>query len=92
MTSSTVLFLVVGIVFTLVGLVMLLAALRGAKSHDGTASRAERQSTALLIAGMMVLAFGLVMTGFAIAYATTKPYDFNTAAPATPLPESGDAA
>ena len=77
MTGANPLFLGVGIVFTLVGLGMLVAALRGATSHDGTASRAERRSTALLIAGMMVLAFGLVMSGFAIAYATTKPYDFN---------------
>ena len=34
----------------------------------------SRKSTAQLIAGMMLLAFGLVLGGFAIAYATTKPY------------------
>jgi xanthine/uracil permease len=77
MTGGILFFLIVGIVFALVGFTMLVAALRGAKSHDGTASRAERRSTALLIAGMMTLAFGLVMSGFAIAYTTTKPYDAN---------------
>ena len=73
MSGANIGFLIVGILFTLVGLVMLVVALRSGK-HDGSVNRAERRSTALLISGMMVLAFGLVMSGFAIAYATTKPY------------------
>jgi Ca2+/H+ antiporter len=80
MSGANIVFLIVGILFTLVGLAMLAVALKSGK-HDGSIDRAERRSTALLISGMMVLAFGLVMSGFAIAYATTKPYDFsNTAA------------
>ena len=73
MSGANIAFLIVGILFTLVGLGMLIGALRSGK-HDGSVGRAERRSTALLIAGMMVLAFGLVLSGFAIAYATTKPY------------------
>lgn len=73
MTSANILFLVVGILAALVGLVMLAAALRGRVGES-------RKSTGLLIAGMMILAFGLVMSGFAIAYATTEPYDFNSSA------------
>ena len=67
MTSSNILFLIVGGLAALVGLLMLIAALRGRPGES-------RKSTGLLIAGMMALAFGLVLTGFAIAYATTKPY------------------
>jgi len=67
MTSSNILFVIVGGVAALVGLLMLIAALRGRPGES-------RKSTGLLIAGMMALAFGLVLTGFAIAYATTKPY------------------
>lgn len=70
MTSANILFLVVGGFAALAGLVMLAAALRGRPGQS-------RKSTGLLIAGMMALAFGLVLGGFAIAYATTEPYDFN---------------
>jgi len=70
-SGGIVLFLVVGVIFALAGLVMLIAALRGDPGES-------KRSTGLLIAGMMVLAFGLILTGFAIAFATTKPYDFNT--------------
>lgn len=73
MTGANLLFLAVGIIAALVGLVTLIAALRGRPGES-------RKSTAQLIAGMMALAFGLVMSGFAIAYATTEPYDFNEAA------------
>lgn len=71
MSGANILFLVVGIIAALAGLVMLIAALRGRVGES-------RKSTGLLIAGMMALAFGLVLGGFAIAYATTEPYDFNT--------------
>jgi uncharacterized membrane protein HdeD (DUF308 family) len=64
------LFVIVGAIAVLIGLVMLIAALRGRVGES-------RKSTGLLIAGMMVLAFGLILGGFAIAYATTEPYDFN---------------
>jgi len=70
-SGANILFLVVGIIAALLGLGMLFAALRGRVGES-------KASTGLLIAGMMLLAFGLVMSGFAIAYATTKPYDFDT--------------
>ena len=66
------LFVIVGAIAILAGLAMLVTALRGRVGES-------RKSTGLLIAGMMVLAFGLILGGFAIAYATTEPYDFNTA-------------
>jgi uncharacterized membrane protein len=62
-----ILFLILGGLSALLGLVTLIAALRGRVGES-------RKSTAQLIAGMMLLAFGLVLGGFAIAYATTKPY------------------
>ena len=70
MSGANILFLVVGIIAALMGLGMLVAALRGRVGES-------KASTGLLIAGMMLLAFGLVMSGFAIAYATTEPYDFS---------------
>lgn len=68
------LFVIVGAIAVLIGLVMLVTALRGRVGES-------RKSTGLLIAGMMVLAFGLILGGFAIAYATTEPYDFNETTP-----------
>ncbi len=73
MSGANILFLVVGTLAVLIGLAMLVAALRGRIGES-------RKSTAQLIAGMMVLAFGLILAGFAIAYATTEPYDFNASA------------
>lgn len=70
-----ILFIIVGTLAVLTGLVLLVTALRGRVGES-------RKSTAQLIAGMMILAFGLVLGGFAIAYATTEPYDFNTGADA----------
>lgn len=70
MSGANILFIVVGSIAFLTGLAMLTAAL---KNRHGD----QRKHTALLISGMMVLAFGLVLAGFAIAYATTEPYDFN---------------
>lgn len=72
MTAANILFLGVGILATLVGAGMLIAALRG---NPGESKR----STGLMIAGMMILAFGLILGGFAVAFATTEPYDFNQA-------------
>jgi hypothetical protein len=65
-----ILFVVLGGLSALLGLLTLIAALRGRVG-------VSRKSTAQLIGGMMLLAFGLVLGGFAIAYATTEPYDFN---------------
>jgi hypothetical protein len=70
MTATNILFVVLGTLSALVGAALLVAALRGS---PGTSKR----STAQLIAGMMALAFGLVLAGFAIGYATTEPYEFN---------------
>jgi cytochrome c biogenesis protein CcdA len=61
------LFLIVGALAAFTGLLLLVTALRGRVGES-------RKSTAQLIAGMMILAFGLVLAGFAVAYATTKPY------------------
>ncbi len=74
MSGANILFVVVGSIAALIGLGMLVAALRGRVGES-------RKSTGLLIAGMMILAFGLILAGFAIAYATTDPYDFNTSTP-----------
>ena len=71
MSGANLLFIVVGALAVLIGGGMLVSALRGRPGES-------RKSTAQLIAGMMTLAFGLILAGFAIAYATTEPYDFNT--------------
>ena len=68
MTPANLLFTIVGVVATLVGLAMLAFAIAKRKSD-------EKKSSAMLIAGMMLTAFGLVLAGFAIGYATTKPLD-----------------
>jgi ABC-type Na+ efflux pump permease subunit len=68
------LFVILGGLSALLGLFTLIAALRGRPGES-------RKSTAQLIGGMMLLAFGLVLAGFAIAFATTEPYDFNSPAP-----------
>ena len=74
MNGANILFVVVGVLAALIGLGMLIAALRGRPGES-------KKSTGLMIAGMMVLAFGLILGGFAIAYATTEPYDFNETTP-----------
>jgi hypothetical protein len=73
MTATNILFVVLGTLSALSGAALLFAALRGS---PGTSKR----STAQLIGGMMALAFGLVLAAFAIAYATTEPYQFNEGA------------
>jgi hypothetical protein len=67
-----ILFVVIGAVAVLVGLVMLVRAIRGRPGENP-------KSTAMLIAGMMITAFGLLMAGFAIGFATSEPLDFNNA-------------
>jgi hypothetical protein len=54
-------FVPVGIVALLLGLAILVAAIRGAPGTDP-------KSTAMLIGGMMIATFGLLLAGFAIAY------------------------
>lgn len=73
MTSANILFVVLGGLSALLGALTLWAALRGRPGES-------KRSTAQLIGGMMLLAFGLVLAGFAIAYATTEPYEFNEGA------------
>ncbi len=70
MTAANILFVVLGSIAALVGALMLVASLRGRPGES-------KKSTGLLIAGMMALAFGLILAGFAVAYATTDPYTFN---------------
>ena len=72
MSGANILFVAIGAVALLVGLTVLVAALRqGRESPKGVA---------MLIAGMMATAFGLLMAGFAIAYATADPLDLNAEA------------
>ena len=66
-------FVILGGVAAIAGLAMLTAALRGRIGTSPT-------STALLIAGMMATAFGIVIAGFAIAYQQAAPLDLNAAA------------
>jgi len=63
MSQVNILFVAIGSVSLVIGLGVLFLAIRGG---PGTSP----QATAMLIAGMMATAFGLLMAGFAIAYAT----------------------
>jgi len=63
MSGTNLLFVAIGAVSLLLGLTVLVAAIRGTPGIDP-------KSTAMLIAGMMITAFGLLMAGFAIAYST----------------------
>ena len=63
-------FVILGVAAAIVGLAMLATALRGGVGTDP-------KSTALLIAGMMATAFGIVIAGFAIAYQGAAPLDLN---------------
>jgi uncharacterized membrane protein HdeD (DUF308 family) len=68
-----ILYVAIGAVALVVGVVMLLRAIR---SRPGENPKA----TAMLIAGMMITAFGLLMAGFAIGFATSEPLDLNAEA------------
>jgi len=65
MSGTNLLFVAIGAASLLLGLTVLVAAIRGAPGIDP-------KSTAMLIAGMMITAFGLLMAGFAIAYSTAE--------------------
>ena len=67
-----ILYVAIGAIALIVGVVMLVRAIKG---QPGT----NPKSTAMLIAGMMVTAFGLLMAGFAIGFATSEPLDLNNA-------------
>ena len=67
-------FEIVGVVATLVGLVLVVTAIR----HH--AERLPRH-TAMLIGGMMLTAFGIVLAGFAIVYQGAAPLALNAATP-----------
>ena len=67
-------FIAVGALFLLAGLATLAVALRG--------DRTRPRSVAMLIAGMMATAFGILLAGFAIAYRAAPPLDLNAAEPA----------
>ena len=67
---------VLGIVAMLVGIAILIVAIRN--RGDGEDPRAS----VMLIAGMMLTAFGLLIAAFSIGYATSGPLDATAGAPA----------
>jgi uncharacterized membrane protein len=67
-------FEIVGALATLIGLIMVVTAIR----HH--AERLPRH-TAMLIGGMMLTAFGIVLAGFAIVYQKSAPLALNAAVP-----------
>ena len=69
----SVLTILLGVLAALAGLAMLVSAIRS--RGDGE----DPGSSAMLIAGMMVTAFGLLIAGFTIAYATGEPLDAGAA-------------
>jgi hypothetical protein len=73
MGEPNMLFVAIGALAFLGGVAMLARAIRGRPGEDP-------KSTAMLIAGMMITAFGLLMAGFAIGFATSKPLDLNAEA------------
>ena len=72
MSPTNILFVVLGAVALLVGVPMLVAAIRG---KPGEVPR----HTAMLIAGMMATAFGLLMIAFAISAATARSPGYGAA-------------
>jgi len=67
-----ILYVAIGSIAFVVGVTMLVRAIRGRPGEDPKA-------TAMLIAGMMITAFGLLMAGFAIGFSMSKPLDLNNA-------------
>lgn len=65
MRDLNILHVAIGAVSLLLGLGVLVTAIRGAPGTDP-------KSTAMLIGGMMITAFGLLMAGFAIAYSSVE--------------------
>ncbi|MEG3153826.1 hypothetical protein [Sphingomonas sp. RB1R13] len=78
MTTANLVFTLAGATALILGLVTLLRPslirrLIGAKDS-------EPAKYGLLIAGMMLAAFGLLLAGFAIGFTTAKPLDMNLGA------------
>jgi uncharacterized membrane protein len=67
-------FVIIGVAATLVGLVLLVVAIR----HQ---SEQRPGYSAMLIGAMMLTAFGLVIAGFAIVYQKSAPLALNAAVP-----------
>lgn len=65
-------FILLGAAAAMIGLVLLVTAIRGGVG-------VQPKSTAMLIGGMMMTAFGIVIAGFAIAYNAAAPLDLNSA-------------
>ena len=62
-------FIFLGIIAALIGVVLLVNAIRGGVHTP--------RNAAMLIGGMMLAAFGIVISGFAIAYQRAEPLDLN---------------
>ena len=65
-------FIPLGVVILLGGLAILVTGIRRHKEQ-------HPKHVAMLMAGMMMTAFGLVIAGFAIAYQSAAPLDLNAA-------------
>ena len=63
-------FVTLGAIAAIVGLVLLATAIRHQKEQ-------RPRYAAMLIGGMMLTAFGIVLAGFALAYNATAPFDLN---------------
>ncbi len=61
-------FVIFGTIAAIAGIIVVLTGIR--RGPD-----AQPRNMAMLIGGMMVTAFGLMLTGFAIAYAMAGPLD-----------------
>jgi hypothetical protein len=64
-----------GAVGLIAGIAMVVTAIRGPVGE-------QPKSAALLIAGTMVAALGLIIAGFALAYQSAPPLDLNPLEPA----------
>ena len=62
MMSALTIFMIIGPIAMLAGIAMMIAAIRGGVGQNP-------KSTAMLIAGMMATAFGMLLTAFAIGTA-----------------------
>ena len=69
-----VLAVVLGAIAMLAGIAMLIVAIRS--RGDGE----DPRSNIMLIAGMMLTAFGMLIAGFTIGYATSEPLDASAGA------------
>ena len=67
------LFIVFGVIAALIGASLVVTGVR--RGPD-----AQPRNMAMLIGGMMLAAFGIVISGFAIVYSNTAPLDLNSGA------------